>query len=264
MHGDCGWRSAPVVFDRVGKRFGSWLVLDDVSFRVGAGERVTLIGPTGAGKTTILRLLMTMLRPDSGTISVHGEYLFHERRGGGLVPATEAHIRGMRGRMTMLFADSNLFPTMRLLRNVFEAPVHVLGQPKEEAEQRARELLTLVGLGDKLDHYPAQLDAGQRQRAAIARALAVNPRVLLVDELTVGLDPEVAAEVLDVLRYVTRCCEATMLLVSRSMRFTADVSDRVLMVIGGKVIEDAPPARLFDDPCQERTRVFLRSVAEEH
>ncbi|WP_132876243.1 ectoine/hydroxyectoine ABC transporter ATP-binding protein EhuA [Tamaricihabitans halophyticus] len=252
-----------IKFAEVSKRFGSNVVLDDLSFSVGAGERVTLIGPSGSGKTTILRMLMTLLRPDSGTISVNGEYLFHEERGGQLVTASESHIRRVRSKITMVFQQFNLFPNMRVLRNVTEAPVHVLGKPKDEAAERAKELLALVGLGEKLDAYPSQLSGGQQQRVAIARALAVDPDVLLLDEVTSALDPELAAEVLDVLRDIAKTTDVTMLLVTHAMKFARDVSHRVLMFNQGKIIEDRPPEEMFNEPRHERTQSFLRSVIDE-
>lgn len=252
-----------IAFDRVGKRFGDAVVLDDLSFGVGAGERVTLIGPSGSGKTTILRMLMTLTRPDSGTITVAGEPLFHEKRGDALVPAGEQHLRAMRRRTTMVFQQYNLFPNMRVLRNVTEAPVHVLGLSADEAEERARGLLDMVGLADRLDAYPSQLSGGQQQRVAIARALAMRPDVLLLDEVTSALDPELAAEVLDVLRDVARTFDVTMLCVTHAMKFARDVSDRVLMFNEGRIIESAPPDELFDAPKHDRTRQFLRSVIEE-
>ncbi|MBB5804263.1 polar amino acid transport system ATP-binding protein [Saccharothrix ecbatanensis] len=252
-----------IAFDRVGKRFGDAVVLDDLSFGVRAGERVTLIGPSGSGKTTILRMLMTLTRPDSGTITVAGEPLFQEKRGDALVPAGEQHLRAMRRHTTMVFQQYNLFPNMRVLRNVTEAPVHVLGLSPEEAEERARALLDMVGLAGKLDAYPSQLSGGQQQRVAIARALAMRPDVLLLDEVTSALDPELAAEVLDVLRDVARTFDVTMLCVTHAMKFARDVSDRVLMFNEGRIIESAPPDELFDAPKQERTRQFLRSVLDE-
>jgi polar amino acid transport system ATP-binding protein len=252
-----------ITFDKVGKRFGDNVVLDDLSFTVANGERVTLIGPSGSGKTTILRMLMTLTRPDTGTISVDGDHLFHERRGEQLVAASEAHIRAVRGRITMVFQQFNLFPNMKVLRNVTEAPVHVLGKPVDEAEQEARELLDLVGLKDKADAYPSQLSGGQQQRVAIARALAVDPDVLLLDEVTSALDPELAAEVLDVLRDVARSSDVTMLCVTHAMRFARDVSHRVLMFCNGRIIEDTPPEQMFNEPAHDRTRAFLRSVLAE-
>ncbi|MER6990589.1 ectoine/hydroxyectoine ABC transporter ATP-binding protein EhuA [Saccharopolyspora hirsuta] len=250
-------------FDRVVKRFGANVVLDELDFTVRPGERVTLIGPSGSGKTTILRLLMTLERVDDGTIHVGGECLTHVRRGERLVPADEKHLREVRKRIGMVFQQFNLFPNMRVLRNVTEAPVHVLGLPVQEARQRARELLEVVGLADKLDAYPAQLSGGQQQRVAIARALAMRPDVLLLDEITSALDPELAAEVLDVLRDVARTSDITMLCVTHAMKFARDVSHRVLMFDRGRILEDKPPQELFERPEHERTRRFLRSVLEE-
>ncbi|WP_086819291.1 MULTISPECIES: ectoine/hydroxyectoine ABC transporter ATP-binding protein EhuA [Allokutzneria] len=250
-------------FDKVSKRFGDNVVLDDLSFAVGAGERVTLIGPSGSGKTTILRMLMTLMEPDTGTVRVGDDYLFHEERGGKLVPASEAHVRKVRQRITMVFQSFNLFPNMRVLRNVTEAPVHVLGLSKEEAEERALGLLEMVGLDHKIDSYPSQLSGGQQQRVAIARALAMRPDVLLLDEVTSALDPELAAGVLDVLRDVAKTTDVTMLCVTHAMKFARDISHRVLMFCEGKIIEAAPPEQMFDSPDHERTRSFLQSVLNE-
>lgn len=250
-------------FDRVSKRFGDVVVLDELDFAVRAGERVALIGPSGSGKTTILRLLMGLERVDSGTIHVGDQCLSHMRRGDRLVPADDRHLRQVRRRIGMVFQQFNLFPNMRVLRNVTEAPVCVLGEPRQEAERRGRELLELVGLGDKLDAYPTRLSGGQQQRVAIARALAMRPDVLLLDEVTSALDPELAAEVLDVLRDLARTSDITMLCVTHAMRFARDVSHRVLMFDRGHVVEDKPPEELFEHPEHERTRTFLRSVLEE-
>ncbi|NUU23074.1 MAG: ectoine/hydroxyectoine ABC transporter ATP-binding protein EhuA [Streptomycetaceae bacterium] len=252
-----------VTFKNVGKRFGDNVVLDDLCFSVAPGERVTLIGPSGSGKTTILRMLMTLTRPDTGVIEVNGEPLFHEQRGDKLVRASEKHIRAMRGRITMVFQQFNLFPNMKVLRNVTEAPIRVHGVPKAEAEERAASLLDLVGLREKLDAYPSQLSGGQQQRVAIARALAVRPDILLLDEVTSALDPEIAAEVLDVLREVARTTDVTMLCVTHAMRFARDVSNRVLMFSDGNIVESGAPEQLFGDPKHERTQRFLRSVLEE-
>ncbi|MFC0109494.1 ectoine/hydroxyectoine ABC transporter ATP-binding protein EhuA [Kibdelosporangium aridum] len=250
-------------FNDVSKRFGDNVVLDDMSFNIADGERVTLIGPSGSGKTTILRMLMTLTKPDSGTISIDDEFLWHEKRGDDLVPASEAHTRKVRSKVTMVFQQFNLFPNMKVLRNITEAPIHVLGKQKDEAEERARELLEMVNLADKADFYPSQLSGGQQQRVAIARALAVEPEILLLDEVTSALDPEIAAEVLDVLRDVAKTSDVTMLLVTHAMRFARDVSNRVLMFNEGKIIEDAAPEQMFNEPQQERTKAFLRSVLEE-
>jgi len=252
-----------VRFDKVVKRFGDNVVLDELDFAVGSGERVTLIGPSGSGKTTILRLLMTLERADEGTIQVGGEYLSHMRRGDRLVPADEKYLSTIRRRIGMVFQQFNLFPNMNVLRNITEAPIRVLGLSKEEAEGRAEELLEMVGLADKVDAHPTRLSGGQQQRVAIARALAMQPDVLLLDEVTSALDPEIAAEVLDVLRDIARSSLCTMLCVTHAMKFARDVSHRVLMFCEGKIIEDAPPEQIFNEPRHERTQSFLRSVIDE-
>ncbi|MEW2402298.1 ectoine/hydroxyectoine ABC transporter ATP-binding protein EhuA [Streptomyces sp. NPDC046862] len=238
-------------FDHVTKRFGSNTVLDNLDFSVDAGKHVTLIGPSGSGKTTILRLLMTLLKPDEGTITVAGDQLF---------PASEKQVREVRKKIGMVFQQFNLFPNMKVLRNITEAPVTVLGMSKDEAEQRARELLEMVGLGDKCDAYPTQLSGGQQQRVAIARALAMRPQVLLLDEVTSALDPELVAGVLDLLRDIARTTDITMLCVTHEMNFARDISDQVLMFDSGHVIESGPPEKIFGDPEHARTREFLGAV----
>jgi polar amino acid transport system ATP-binding protein len=252
-----------ITFDKVCKSFGTNKVLNDLSFSVANGERVTLIGPSGSGKTTILRMLMTLLRPDTGTVAVGDDLLFHEKQNGDLVPASDAHIRQVRSRITMVFQQFNLFPNMKVLRNITEAPMLVHGKSKDEAVARARELLDLVGLSGKEDAYPSQLSGGQQQRVAIARALAVNPDVLLLDEVTSALDPEIAAEVLDLLRDLAKSSDVTMLIVTHAMKFAKDVSHRVLMFCEGQILEDGTPDQIFGDPRQDRTKAFLRSVIDE-
>ncbi|MYW66010.1 ectoine/hydroxyectoine ABC transporter ATP-binding protein EhuA [Streptomyces sp. SID8379] len=247
-------------FDHVTKRFGANTVLDELDFSVASGKHVTLIGPSGSGKTTILRLLMTLLKPDEGTIKVGGEYLTHEEKNGKLVPAGEKHVREVRKNIGMVFQQFNLFPNMKVLRNVMEAPVTVLGLSKDEAEERARELLDMVGLGDRCDAYPTQLSGGQQQRVAIARALAMRPQVLLLDEVTSALDPELVAGVLDVLRDIAHTTDITMLCVTHEMNFARDISDQVLMFDAGRVIESGSPEKIFSDPEHERTREFLSAV----
>ncbi|WP_371548947.1 ectoine/hydroxyectoine ABC transporter ATP-binding protein EhuA [Streptomyces sp. NBC_00554] len=238
-------------FDGVTKRFGDNTVLDGLDFTVDSGKHVTLIGPSGSGKTTILRMLMTLTQPDEGTIAVAGERLF---------PAGEKEVREVRKKIGMVFQQFNLFPNMKVLRNITEAPVTVLGMSRDEAEARARELLDLVGLADKCDAYPSQLSGGQQQRVAIARALAMRPQVLLLDEVTSALDPELVAGVLDVLRDIARTTDITMLCVTHEMNFARDISDQVLMFDSGRVIESGPPEKIFTDPGQERTREFLSAV----
>ncbi len=249
-----------VRFENVTKRFGDVTVLDRLDFSVDTGKHVTLIGPSGSGKTTILRLLMTLLKPEEGTIKVDGAYLTHEERDGTLVKAGEKHVREVRKKIGMVFQQFNLFPNMKVLRNVTEAPVHVLGMPKDEAEVRARDLIELVGLSEHLDKYPSQLSGGQQQRVAIARALAMRPQVLLLDEVTSALDPELVAGVLDVLRDIAHTTDITMLVVTHEMTFARDISDAVLMFDNGRIVESGPPDKMFSEPEHERTREFLATV----
>ncbi|MGV4986590.1 ectoine/hydroxyectoine ABC transporter ATP-binding protein EhuA [Streptomyces sp. NRAIS4] len=237
--------------ENVTKRFGANTVLDRLDFSVDTGRHVTLIGPSGSGKTTILRLLMTLTKPDEGTITVDGEQLF---------PAPEKQVREVRKKIGMVFQQFNLFPNMSVLRNITEAPVQVLGMSRDEAEERARELLELVGLTDKCDAKPTRLSGGQQQRVAIARALAMRPQVLLLDEVTSALDPELVAGVLDVLRDIARSTDITMLCVTHEMGFARDISDQVLMFDGGRVIESGSPEKIFTEPEQDRTREFLSAV----
>ncbi|WP_307665951.1 ectoine/hydroxyectoine ABC transporter ATP-binding protein EhuA [Streptomyces sp. V1I1] len=238
-------------FENVTKRFGDNTVLDDLCFSVQPGKHVTLIGPSGSGKTTILRLLMTLESPEEGTIQVNGNRLF---------PAAEKERREARKQIGMVFQQFNLFPNMTALRNITEAPVRVLGMSKDEAEERAKELLDLVGLGDRCDAKPTQLSGGQQQRVAIARALAMRPQVLLLDEVTSALDPELVAGVLDVLRDIARSTDITMLCVTHEMNFARDISDEVLMFDAGKVIESGSPEKIFSEPEHDRTREFLGAV----
>jgi polar amino acid transport system ATP-binding protein len=250
-------------FEKVVKRFGDHVVLRELDFDVAPGERVTLIGPSGSGKTTILRLLMTLEKPNGGYIWVDGEPLSHMDQGGKLQPANEKHLRRVRKKIGMVFQQFNLFPNMTVLRNVTEAPVHVLGMDKDKAEQRARELLDRVGLSAKLAARPTQLSGGQQQRVAIARALAMEPKVLLLDEVTSALDPELVAGVLNVLREIAETTDITMLIVTHEMHFARDVSHRVMMFDHGQVVEQGPPEKIFTAPGHERTKAFLRAVVEE-
>src|SRR5207237_10345185 len=162
----------------------------------------------------------------------------------------------------MVFQHFNLFPHMTALKNCIEAPCTVLKLPKAEAEARAKYLLEMVGLGNKLNHYPAQLSGGQQQRVAIARALALRPKVMLFDEVTSALDPELVGEVLQVVRELTHSRDMTMLMVTHEMRFARDSSDRVVMFDHGKIIEAGPPELIFTNPAHERTRGFLKAVLE--
>lgn len=253
-------REPIVKFEKVTKAFGDLVVLRELDLEVGPAEKIAIIGPSGSGKTTILRVLMTLEKPNSGYIYVDGEPLWHKDVNGRLVPADERHLRKVRGNIGMVFQHFNLFPHMKVLRNVTEAPIYVLGIEKAEAEEMAKELLNLVGLGDKLDAYPAQLSGGQKQRVAIARALALRPKVMLFDEVTSALDPELVGEVLGVMRKLAEEGEMAMMIVTHEMGFAREVADRLIFFDRGRVVEQGPPAEIFANPREERTKEFLDAV----
>jgi len=250
-----------VRFEKVVKRYGDHVVLDELDFTVRRGEHVTLIGPSGSGKTTILRLLMTLEKVSDGVIWVDGAPLTHVRTpSGALKPAGDKELRESRKKIGMVFQQFNLFPNMKVLQNITEAPVHVLGMDRDEAEARARELLDMVGLSGKVDAHPSQLSGGQQQRVAIARALAMRPEILLLDEVTSALDPELVAGVLELLSEIARNTDITMLCVTHEMNFARDVSEKVLMFDAGRVVESGSPEKIFTAPEHERTREFLSAV----
>jgi polar amino acid transport system ATP-binding protein len=242
-----------VRFDAVRKTYGPLTVLDDLKLDIAANEKVALIGPSGSGKTTVLRMLMTLERIDGGAIWVDGEPLTHMERNGGLVPADQRHLRRVRAKIGMVFQQFNLFPHMSAIRNCMEAPMRVLGLSRKDAEVRAAELLEMVGLGEKKDHYPSQLSGGQQQRVAIARALAMRPKVMLFDEVTSALDPELVGEVLNVIRKLGTEHNLTMLMVTHQMGFAKEFADRVCFFYKGRIAEEGR---------EERTRQFLRAVLE--
>jgi polar amino acid transport system ATP-binding protein len=251
-----------IVFDKVVKSYGAHIVLDELDFTVSPGEKVTIIGPSGSGKSTVLRILMTLEKINGGVIHVGDSLLWHERRNGKLVPASEAHLREMRKTFGMVFQQFNLFPHMTVLRNITEAPTRVLGLSKQDARERAEGLLEMVGLTEHADKFPGQLSGGQQQRVGIARALAMRPKIMLFDEPTSALDPELVGEVLNVIRRLAEEHDLTMLLVTHEMRFAREISDRVCFFDHGKVREQGTPEELFTAPKEERTRGFLKAVLE--
>ncbi|MEJ2288740.1 MAG: ectoine/hydroxyectoine ABC transporter ATP-binding protein EhuA [Deinococcales bacterium] len=251
-----------VRFEKVRKSFGSLTVLRDLDFTVRAGEKVAIVGPSGSGKTTILRVLMTLVKPDGGKVFVGGDPLWHREVDGKVLPAPESQLRRVRNRIGMVFQHFNLFPNMSVLRNVTEAPIHVKGVKRADAEKRATELLEMVGLADKAKAFPSQLSGGQKQRVAIARALAMDPDLMLFDEVTSALDPELVGEVLGILRQLAHETNMTMLIVTHEMGFARDVSDRVVFFDAGQVAEEGPPSKIFTNPENPRTQTFLKAVLE--
>lgn len=251
-----------VRFMNVTKRYGALKVLDQLNLDISKGEMVSIIGPSGAGKTTVLRMLMTLETINSGIIYVEGKPLTHMEQHGKLVPAGSNHLRRMRANIGMCFQSFNLFPHMTALENCMEGPVQVLGLTKSDARKRAEELLTTVGMIEKRHQYPSRLSGGQQQRVAIARALAMRPKIMLFDEVTSALDPEVIGEVTNVIRKLAAEHNLTILMVTHQMGFARDISDRVCFFFGGKIEERGPPEALFGNPQRERTRQFLSAVRE--
>jgi polar amino acid transport system ATP-binding protein len=235
----------------VHKSFGSLEVLRGIDLSVSAHEVVCLIGASGSGKSTLLRCCNLLERVDSGTIELFGHNLGDERIDEDLV----------RRHTGMVFQSFNLFPHLNVLNNVTLGPRRVLGLEREMAEHRARELLARIGLADKATEYPDRLSGGQQQRVAIVRSLAMNPRLLLLDEVTSALDPELVAEVLDLVGDLAHQ-GMTMLIATHEMGFAREVANRVCFLEGGVIVESGPPEHIFGDPTEEATRRFLQRIVD--
>ena len=230
--------------------YGDNAVLERISFSVDRGEIISLIGPSGSGKSTLLRVLVGLLPPSAGTIRLDGQAIDYKNK---------ASLRDVRSRMAIVFQQYNLFQNMDVLANVTIAPVKVKGQSPAAAELYAKQLLDRVGLGHKLHAYPDQLSGGQQQRVAIARALALKPEIVLLDEVTSALDPELVNEVLDVIRLLA-ADGMTIFFVSHEMAFVREVSSKVIFMADGNVVESGTPAQIFDSPQQPRTREFVSKI----
>jgi polar amino acid transport system ATP-binding protein len=240
------------------KRFGANEVLRGVSLRVARGETVVVIGPSGSGKTTLLRCVNLLEDYQQGTVTVDGEpvgYILD--RNGQRQRMAEREIAAAREKIGIVFQSYNLFPHMTALQNIVAAPIRVRGIPRPKAEQRARDLLAMVGLSDKADAYPARLSGGQQQRVAIARALAMDPKIMLFDEVTSALDPELVGEVLAAMQQLARD-GMTMIVVTHEMSFARDVADRVVFMDGGVIVEEGAPEEMFASPRTDRVRQFLK------
>ena len=242
------------------KRFGQVEVLKGVSLQAREGDVIAIIGGSGSGKSTLLRCINMLELPTAGSIAIHGETIAMKDDGqGGQMPADRRQVERIRTRLGMVFQSFNLWQHMTVLGNIIEAPVHVLGVPKDEAVATAEELLRRVGLHEKRDAYPAFLSGGQQQRAAIARALAIQPLVMLFDEPTSALDPELVGEVLTVIGDLARE-RRTMILVTHEMKFARNVASHVVFLHGGRIEEQGPPEAIFDAPKSERLRKFIGSI----
>lgn len=246
----------PLEVRNITKRFGDTEVLKGLSLKAHKGDVITLIGASGSGKSTFLRCMNLLEQPDEGDVIVHGEEIRFKQTKRGREPADWKQVVQMRARLSMVFQSFNLWAHMTLLENVIEAPVHVLGKPKQEAITHARQLLDRVGLAQHADYYPAQMSGGQQQRGAIARALAMDPEVMLFDEPTSALDPELVGDVLKVMRDLAMEGR-TMIVVTHEMAFARDVSTQVIYLHQGRVEEAGPPQEVLDTPRSERLKQFL-------
>ncbi|GMQ85833.1 MAG: amino acid ABC transporter ATP-binding protein [Acidimicrobiia bacterium] len=243
------------------KSFGDLEVLKGVDFDVERGEVVAIIGPSGSGKTTMLRCINLLERPTGGRVEVDGRVLCDELDDGTMKFAEKGDVREIREQVGMVFQRFNLFPHMTALDNITEAPRSVRGLSKADADALATGLLESVGLGHKADAYPLQLSGGQQQRVAIARALAMEPAVMLFDEVTSAVDPELAGEILLVMKRLAQQ-GMTMLVVTHEMSFAAEVADRVLFIDHGVIVEQGPARDVLTDPQNPRTRAFLHAVLD--
>jgi polar amino acid transport system ATP-binding protein len=245
--------------EAVRKRFGRLEVLKGITLEVRAGEVLCLLGPSGSGKSTFLRCINHLEKIDSGRLSVDGELVGYREDGGQLHELRERDVAHKRAEIGMLFQHFNLFPHMTALENVTCAPIRVKREDREQARERALELLARVGLADKVDAYPAQLSGGQQQRVAIARALAMQPKLMLFDEPTSALDPELVGDVLAAMQQLARE-GMTMIVVTHEMGFAREVADTVAFMDAGVVVESGVPADVLERPREERTRSFLSKV----
>jgi polar amino acid transport system ATP-binding protein len=243
------------------KSFGALEVLKGVDLDLAKGERVSIIGPSGSGKTTLLRCVNFLERPTRGEIWVDGQRIGQRETGGGLRDLSDREMARERAEIGFVFQRFNLFPHLTARDNVALAPRRVRGMGRPEASELACEMLRKVGLGHKLDEYPERLSGGQQQRVAIARVLAMQPKVILFDEPTSALDPELVGEVLSVMRALAEEGR-TMMIVTHEIRFAGDVSDRVVFMDEGRIVEQGPPLEVLRQPKHERTRAFLKKILD--
>jgi polar amino acid transport system ATP-binding protein len=243
----------------VHKNFGALTVLKGIDLTVQRGDVMCLVGPSGSGKTTFLRCINHLERVNAGRLYVDGVLVGYEERGNKLHELHPRVAAKQRREIGMVFQHFNLFPHMTALENITEAPIRVKNQPKDKAAANARRLLDQVGLGEKAKAYPAQLSGGQQQRIAIARALAMDPKLMLFDEPTSALDPELVGEVLDVMKQLAQG-GMTMVVVTHEMGFAREVADELVFMDDGAVVEHGKPREILANPKHERTKAFLSKV----
>ncbi len=245
-----------LVVEDLHKSFGVVEVLKGISVTAQSGDVISMLGSSGSGKSTFLRCINLLETPNAGTIQVGGETIRMKQTRGEPVPEDLRQVERIRTKLAMVFQSFNLWSHMTVLENVMEAPVHVLKVPKAEAQEKAEALLRKVGIYERKDYYPAHMSGGQQQRAAIARALAMDPEVMLFDEPTSALDPELVGEVLTVMRDLAEEGR-TMVVVTHEIGFARDVSSTVIFLHEGQIEEQGPPSQVFTNPRSERFRQFL-------
>lgn len=247
--------------ENIRKSFNGEEILKGISLEVKQGEVLAIIGPSGSGKSTLLRCISQLETIDSGSISVSGDVLVQNGEDGKAVYASPEQCRNIGLKLGLVFQNFNLFPHYSVLRNITDAPVRVLQKSQEEAKATAMELLQKMGLSEKANAYPHQLSGGQQQRVSIARAMAMNPKILFFDEPTSALDPELTGEILRVMRQLA-AEHMTMVVVTHEMQFAHDVADHVIFMDGGIVLENGTPDEIFTHTQNERTRAFLSRFTE--
>ena len=245
--------------EQVWKSFGKLDVLKGIDFVVKPRETFVLLGPSGGGKSTLLRCINHLEKIDAGRLWVDGELMGYREKGDVLHEMAPRDVSRQRSKIGMVFQRFNLFPHLTAIENVMEAPIRVKKTNKKQAESDAEKLLCEVGLGEKLDVYPAQLSGGQQQRVAIARALAMKPKLMLFDEPTSALDPELVGEVLDVMKKLAHE-GMTMVVVTHEIGFAKEAADGVALMDGGVIVEMGPPEQVLVNPQEERTKLFLSKV----
>ncbi|PFN98745.1 polar amino acid ABC transporter ATP-binding protein [Bacillus sp. AFS076308] len=238
-----------IVFKQVNKFYGDFQVLKDINLTINQGEVVVVIGPSGSGKSTLLRCINHLETISDGTLTVNGVSVRDKK----------TDINLLRRNIGMVFQHFNLYPHKTVLENIILAPMKVLGQSESEAKDTARHFLDKVGILDKAEAYPSQLSGGQQQRVAIARGLAMKPKIMLFDEPTSALDPEMIGEVLDVMKALAKE-GMTMVVVTHEMGFAREVADRIVFMDEGRILEDAVPAEFYENPREERARLFLSRI----
>lgn len=246
-----------VCLDKINVRYGDFNAVDNVSLVVRCGEVVSIVGPSGAGKSTLLRTINMLERPTSGTIKV-GD--FECRLDSSL---SKTQLLALRRTTGMVFQSFNLFPHMTVKDNISLPQMRVLGRSRKDADEKTRELLLRIHLSDKESYYPAKLSGGQQQRIAIARALALDPQVMLFDEPTSALDPELGLEVLDVMRELAQE-GMTMIVVTHEISFAAEVANRLIVMADGKIIEEGEPLNIINQPASQRAKKFFQAIVERH